>query len=83
MLLAAFTVHALRTARTPLIDVRLFRHRSFATSSALLFLARVSIFGAMFLMPLYYQQVRGHSALTAGLLMAPQGIGTVLALLLV
>jgi EmrB/QacA subfamily drug resistance transporter len=83
VLLGGFIAHALRTERVPLIDVRLFRNRSFALSSVLLFLARVSIFGAMLLMPLYYQQVQGHSALVTGLLMAPQGIGTMLALALV
>ena len=34
----------------------------------------------MFLMPLYYQVVRGQSALSAGLLMAPQGIGAMIAM---
>ncbi|WP_157430922.1 hypothetical protein [Actinomadura macra] len=28
-----------------------------------------------FLIPLYYQQVKGHGALSAGLLLVPQGIG--------
>lgn len=80
-LLIAFGVHALRTRNTaPLLDLRLFTHRPFATASALNFLSRLSIFGAMILMPLYYQQVRGHSALAAGLLLAPQSLGTMLAL---
>ena len=34
-----------------------------------------AFFGAMLLLPLYYQVVRGESALDAGLLLAPQGIG--------
>ena len=34
------------------------------------------MFGGFFLLPLYYQIVRGQSALHAGLLMAPQGIGS-------
>jgi len=34
--------------------------------------------GALFLLPLYYQQLRGASALGAGLLLAPQGIGALL-----
>jgi MFS family permease len=32
----------------------------------------------MFLLPIYYQVVRGQTPLTAGLLMAPQGIGAAL-----
>jgi MFS family permease len=38
----------------------------------------VALFGAMLLLPLYYQVDRGESALSAGLLMAPQGIGAAL-----
>ena len=34
----------------------------------------------MFLLPLYYQIVRGQSALSAGLLMAPQGLGAMIAM---
>jgi EmrB/QacA subfamily drug resistance transporter len=82
-LLAAFVTHALRTAEAPLIDVRLFRHRALAAASALNFLSRLSIFGASLLIPLYYQQIRGYAALAAGLLMAPQSLGTMLALPLV
>lgn len=82
-LLAAFIVHSLRAPGrgvAPLLDVRLFAHRPLAAASALNFLSRLSIFGVMILMPLYYQQVRGHSALTAGLLLAPQSVGTMVAL---
>jgi EmrB/QacA subfamily drug resistance transporter len=79
-LLAAFGVHALRTRAAPLIDLRLFRQRSFAASVSLMFLAILSIFGAMILLPLYYQQARGQSALEAGALLAPQGLGLMLAL---
>ncbi|WP_194926879.1 MFS transporter [Catenulispora pinisilvae] len=81
VLLIAFCVHSLRARTvTPLLDLRLFRHRPLAAASALNFLSRSSIFGAMILMPLYLQQVRGHSALTAGLLLAPQSLGTMLVL---
>ena len=75
-----FTVHALRTKSEPLIDLRVFRSARSRRLGQLMFLARLSIFGAMLLLPLYYQQVRGQSALDAGLLLAPQGLGTMLAL---
>ena len=74
-LLAAFTFHSLHTSQRPILDLRLFRVRSFAASSAMLFLSGVALYGAMLLLPLYFQQVRGQSALTAGLLLAPQGLG--------
>jgi MFS family permease len=79
LLIAAFVLHALRFPR-PLIDVRLFRNPAFAAASATSFLLGCALFGAMIILPLYYQVARGESALTAGLLMAPQGVGAALAM---
>jgi EmrB/QacA subfamily drug resistance transporter len=79
-LLAGFAVHALRLRADAILDLRLFRSRAFGASSALMFLFGGSLFGAMFLLPLYYQQAGGHSALQAGLLLAPQGLGMMVAL---
>jgi MFS family permease len=77
-LLAGFAVHALRKPGVALVDLRLFRSRAFAGASGLMFLAGLSIYGAMLLLPLYFQQARGYSALTAGLLLVPQGVGSIL-----
>jgi EmrB/QacA subfamily drug resistance transporter len=76
-LLAAFTRHALSKAR-PLVQIRLLARRSVASSSAALFFSGFSLYGAMLLLPLFYQDVRGTTALTAGAMLVPQGIGTVL-----
>ena len=38
----------------------------------------IAFFGSLLLIPLYYQTVRGASALEAGLLMAPQGLGAMI-----
>jgi EmrB/QacA subfamily drug resistance transporter len=73
-LVLAFAAHALRSG-DPLIDLRLFRARTFTASSTLVFLFSMAMLGVQLLLPLYYQQVRGQSALEAGLLMAPGGIG--------
>ena len=78
-LLAGFAAYALRV-RDPLLNLRLFAHRPFAAASVMNFLSRSSIFGVMILMPLYFQQVRGYGALAAGLLLAPQSLGTMIAL---
>lgn len=78
LLLVFFVRHALRRRDRALVDLRLFADRRFALSCALLFLTGVSLFGAMLLLPLYYQQVRGAGALGAGLLLAPQGVGALL-----
>ena len=77
-LVAAFVLHALRTRITPLIDVLLFKDRQFAAAAVTTFCFGAALFGGMFLLPIYYQVVRGQTPLTAGLLMAPQGIGAAL-----
>ena len=77
-LVAAFVLHALRTKVTPLIDVVLFKDRQFSSAAATTFCFGAALFGGMFLLPIYYQVVRGQTPLTAGLLMAPQGIGAAL-----
>jgi EmrB/QacA subfamily drug resistance transporter len=78
-LVAGFTAYALRRrSGQPLVDVRLLSHRSVASASTLLFFSGFSLYGAMLLLPLYYQEVRGVSALTAGLMLVPQGIGALL-----
>ena len=73
-LTAAFVVHALH-AKRPLIDVTLFKKPAFAAAAATTTLLGGALFGAMIILPLYYQVDRGEPALTAGLLMAPQGLG--------
>jgi EmrB/QacA subfamily drug resistance transporter len=76
-LLAAFTGYALRNSH-PLVEVRLLTKRPVASSSAVLFFSGFSLYGAMLLLPLYYQDVRGTTALAAGAMLIPQGIGTLL-----
>ncbi len=78
-LLGAFVAHALR-ASEPLIDLRLFANRTFAAASGTMVLMAVSVFGGMLLLPLYLQAVRGESAFDTGLLLAPQGLGAMLAM---
>jgi EmrB/QacA subfamily drug resistance transporter len=78
VLLVAFVARALRSG-VPLIDLRLFGTRSFAAASTLLFLSGLSMYGALLLLPLYYQQVQGYGVVAAGLLLAPQGLGSLLA----
>ncbi len=73
-LIIGFTAWALPRAGT-LINLRLFRHRALSLCSGLGFLAGATLYGAMLLLPLYWQQVRGEDALGAGLLLIPQGVG--------
>ncbi|WP_194899028.1 MDR family MFS transporter [Catenulispora pinisilvae] len=77
VLLVAFVGYALRKS-SPLVEIRLLAKRSVASSSSVLFFSGFSLYGAMLLMPLYYQEVRGATALSAGLMLVPQGVGTLL-----
>ncbi len=80
ILLAAFVWNGLRRkdGSESLLDLRLFRFRTYAIANVSILVLGAVLFGSMFLLPLYYQVARGQSALMAGLLMAPQGIGAAL-----
>ena len=78
-LLAVFVWHALRTPHA-LVDLRLFVNRTFSAATLTLMLMVISVFGGMLLIPLYLQAVRGESAMDTGLLMAPQGVGAMIAM---
>ena len=73
-LTVAFVVHALRT-ETPLLDLRLLKNRGMAVATSVLFLFGSGLFGAIFLVPLYYQVARGQSPLRAAVLMITGGVG--------
>ncbi|HEX7658693.1 MAG TPA: MDR family MFS transporter [Pseudonocardiaceae bacterium] len=78
VLLGGFVAWALRRRARALIDLLLLKHWPLASSSLLLFLSGITLYGAMLLLPLYFQELRGTSVLQAGLLLIPQGVGTFL-----
>ena len=71
-LVAAFVVRALKI-ENPLLDVRLYANKAFAAASVTMTALGAALFGAMVLMPLYFQLVRGEDAVHTGLLLAPAG----------
>lgn len=58
----------------PLLDLRTFRRPVFTRAVLLLSVGFMAMLGAMMLLPLYLQQVRGLTALEAGLMVMPGGI---------
>jgi EmrB/QacA subfamily drug resistance transporter len=78
-LVTIFVLRSLRIER-PLLDVRLYANKAFAAASLTTFALGAALFGAMILMPLYFQVVRGEGAVATGLLLAPQGIGAAIAM---
>ncbi|SEM26896.1 DHA2 family efflux MFS transporter permease subunit [Nonomuraea pusilla] len=63
------------------VDLGLFRDRAFSASAALGLLANAALYAAVFLVPLLFQQAGGTGALGAGLVLAPQGLGMLAAVL--
>ncbi|QPZ40066.1 MDR family MFS transporter [Paramicrobacterium chengjingii] len=82
VMLVAFTIWAMRRAGAALIDVRLLAQRSVRASSITLTFLGATLFASTFLLPLYFQTLRGADVLTAALLLIPQGVGTLLARLI-
>ncbi|MBO1416581.1 multidrug efflux MFS transporter [Streptomyces sp. FH025] len=78
LLVAAFARWAWPRASNALVDLTLLRHRNVTAAAVLGFLSGITLYGAMLLLPLYFQQARGSDALAAGLLLIPQGVGTLL-----
>ncbi len=78
--LGAFLVRQL-TAPEPIVDLRVFADRNFAVGTLLIAGVGVGLNSSMLLVALYAQQVLGYDAWTSGLVLAPAGIGNLLALL--
>ncbi len=78
VLLLAFVLWALRRPADALVDLGVLRSRPTWAATALMFLSGASLYGAMLLLPLYWQELRGTDALAAGLLLIPQGVGSLL-----
>jgi len=79
---AAVALFAWRALRVPdpLIDLRLFRQRGFATGTAVNLVLGVALFGVALLLPLYFELLRGRTPVQTGLLLAPQGLGAAAAI---
>jgi predicted MFS family arabinose efflux permease len=73
-LLVGFVLHALHI-KNPLVELHPFKNRNFTIANICIFVIGATLFGSMFLLPIYYQVARGQEAWQAGLLMAPQGLG--------
>jgi EmrB/QacA subfamily drug resistance transporter len=73
LLLAAYGVHASKTL-FPLLELSLFRIRTFRAAVRGSFFTRLGIGGIPFILPLLYQVGLGFSPIHSGLLMMPQAI---------
>jgi EmrB/QacA subfamily drug resistance transporter len=74
-LLAGYQLHA-RSTKFPLLDLALFRLRTFSTAVSGSFFTRLGIGGVPFLLPLLYQVGLGLTPVQSGLLIMPQAIAS-------
>jgi EmrB/QacA subfamily drug resistance transporter len=77
VLLIAMVVVELRT-REPMVDLRLLGDRMFRASNQLIAITMIGFFGVLYVVPLYYQDGRGLSALASGLSTFPEAIGVMI-----
>ncbi|GMA38055.1 MFS transporter [Mobilicoccus caccae] len=73
---ALFAWRQIRLQRrtTPLLDLRVLRHGAYLLSVSVMALAFMGLMGAMIMLPMYFQEVRGMSTLEAGLMLMPGGL---------
>lgn len=83
--LIMFTLIELNIARrggNPLLDLRVFANGPFATSNIASVLVVFALFGGLFLIPVYLQDLRQLSAFQAGLLLLPQAFASMVAVII-
>ncbi len=67
-----------RSWTTPkgLVDLRVLKDRNFRTGCFLVVILGMCIYITIAILPLYYQEILGYTAFTAGLVVGPRGIGS-------
>jgi DHA2 family multidrug resistance protein len=77
-----FLVHIFTSDR-PFIDPAMFRDRNFASGMAFIFVVGIILLATLALLTPFLQGLMGCPVLTAGIVLAPRGVGTMLAMFLV
>ena len=75
MTLVALLIHEWTTDH-PIIDLRVFKERSYATGVFLMTMLGFVLYGSMVLLPVMLQTLLGYPAIQAGIAMAPRGMGS-------
>ena len=70
------------TARNPFVSRAILRDRNVVVGCAFMFLLGVCVLSMNVILPMFLQGLRGFPVLTAGLIMAPRGAGTLFSLIL-
>jgi len=73
--LIGFLVREL-TARAPVVDLHVFRLRTYSTGVFLMTLLGFGLYGSLVVLPIWLQTLLGYPATQAGLTLAPRGMGS-------
>jgi DHA2 family multidrug resistance protein len=68
-------IHELRTDH-PVVDLRVFKERSYAVGVFLMTVVGFVLYGSLVLLPIMLQTLLGYPSLQAGIAMSPRGIGS-------
>src|ERR1700756_4813619 len=60
-----------------IVDLKVLKDRNFLIGSVLIFMFGIGIYSTVTVLPLFYQELLGYTAFTAGLVVAPRGIGAI------
>ncbi|MDN6968012.1 multidrug efflux MFS transporter [Oenococcus sp. UCMA 17063] len=74
-LLVAYVIYAQKFSKHALVSLSLFKSINFSGATVILLMSGITVNGAMFLLPLYLQNVRGLSVVWSGTYLIFQGIG--------
>jgi len=78
-----FIVHMVTTTKAPFVSPALFKDRNFLTGNVFIFVVGVVLFATLALLPPLLQGLMNYSVVLTGLVTAPRGIGTLVAMFIV
>jgi DHA2 family multidrug resistance protein len=67
-------------AKDPILDLHVFRHRTFTIGTIVMTMLGFVLFGSLVLLPVMLQTLFGYPSLQAGIAMAPRGMGSFIAM---
>lgn len=79
VILLIYVIYAAFKKKQAILPLGLFKSKSFSAVMAGLFLSGIATNGPMLLLPLFFQNIKGFSVLSVGLILIPQGIGMLIA----
>lgn len=71
----SFVIYEL-VAREPVVNLRVFKLRTYASGTALMTMLGFVLYGSMVVLPIFLQTLLGYPAEEAGIAMAPRGLGS-------